>query len=101
MYYILEHTERESEAKLRALSSGGLGAAPPTSLEPERSRLSSEARQPSAKQDSRQRSDGFTACINLTESIPGLVRRYKSVLYRNERKMIQYIKDDGKQSNMG
>ena len=42
MYYILEHTERESEAKLRALSSGGLGAQPPTSLEPEPSRLSSE-----------------------------------------------------------
>ena len=49
MYYILEHTERESEAKLRALSSGDLGAQPPTSLEPECSRLSSEARQPSAK----------------------------------------------------
>ena len=32
MYYILEHTEQESKAKLCALSSGDLGGAAPNKL---------------------------------------------------------------------
>jgi len=42
MYYVLEHTERESEVKLCGLRSGGSGAQPPTSLEPEHSRPSAK-----------------------------------------------------------